>query len=149
MSLLIKTAVSVPVRIDIDQDTDAGRIKGHFTGHARIFSPDELQSFSEWTIRLSRHITALKADEPVPTVDDEFAGITAQNADENLLRRMYLRFEGLADGNGPVEGDEAFRQVCTGPLSFFLYRAASDAFWAYVRDRKAAREGNARPSPAR
>lgn len=109
MSLIIKTAKTLPVRIDIDIDTNAGRIKGYFTGHAIIRSKPELQGFSE-------ELQTLFAD-------------ADPKADEIVLRRMYERFEGLANESGELDGEAAFREILEGPYSVALTGAAMERYW--------------------
>ena len=77
MSLNIKAATTCPIRIDVDLDTDVGKVKGHFTGHARIRSKPELKAFSERLAKL--------ADEGV------------EDADGIILREMYTGFDGLSN----------------------------------------------------
>lgn len=126
MSLTTKVATTTPVKIEIDLDTNAGRIKGHFTGHARIRSKPQLKEFADRLQKLA---------------DDG-----ADDADGVILREMFTGFDGLANEDGPLTGDAAFEEVLNGPLSVPLTRLAMDAYWAQLNG---AREGNARPLRAR
>ena len=126
MTLVIKTAALTPVRIELDLQTDAGPIKGHFTGHARIRSKPELKAFADRLAKLAEDGT--------------------EDADGIILREMYDRFEGLGNESGPLTGDAAFEEVLNGKLSVHLTRLALDAYWAQLNG---AREGNGRPQRAR
>jgi hypothetical protein len=127
MSLILKAAKTTPIRIDIDIDTDAGRIKGHFTGHAHIRSKAQLKEFAERLGKLA---------------DDG----AAADADATILREMYERFDGLANESGPLSGDAAFSEILEGPLSVHLTRSALNAYWQHL---SGAREGNSQPARAR
>lgn len=109
MSLIIKSAKTMPVRIDVDIDTDAGRIKGHFTGHAVVRSKDELRQFSEELRDL------FESAEP--------------KADEIVLRKMYERFDGLANESGALDGEAAFQEVLAGRYSVALTASAMECYW--------------------
>ena len=126
MTLIVKTAKTSPVRIELDLDTDIGPIKGHFTGHARIRSKKQLMEFADSLAKLA---------EEAP-----------ENADETILREMFASFDGLGNESGPLSGDDAFVEVLTGLLSVHLTRLAMDAYWAHLGG---AREGNAPPRRAR
>ena len=144
MSFIIKAAKTAPVRIDIDMQTDAGRLKGYFTGHAFTHSKAEMAKLSDWINRLANYVKYLNGEEDAedPSAEDrnDFADVTPENADELMLRKLYARFEGLEDETGPLEGEAAFNAVLNGPLSLYLFRAASEAYWSHLAD---ARSGNA------
>jgi hypothetical protein len=130
MSLIIKTAKTTPIRIDIDLQTNEGQIKGHFTGHAFIRSKPQL-------LELQKRIDAITDD----------ATATALEREEKILREMYEKFDGLADESGELTGDAAFGAMITGPLSVHLTQAATEAYWAFLSGEK--RQGNSRRQPAR
>jgi hypothetical protein len=129
MSLIIKSAKTAPIRIEIDLETDQGAIKGYFTGHAYIRSKPQLAE-------LQQRFDAMAQQDMAPLV-----------AEEKILREMYARFEGLANEAGPIEGDAAFAELLQGPLSVHLAKAATDAYWSFLSG--SARQGNAPRSRAR
>lgn len=126
MSLIIKTAKTTPIKINIDLDTDAGPIKGFFTGHASIRSKAELKAFAERLAKLAE--------------DGD------SDADSTILHEMYEKFDGLENASGALTGEAAFSEILSGPLSVHLTRAATEAYWSHLAG---AREGNARPARAR
>lgn len=126
MTLTIKIAKTTPIRIDLDLQTDAGPIKGHFTGHARIRSKPELKAFADRLAKL--------ADDGV------------EDAESVILHEMYERFEGLGNEGGALTGEAAFDEILNGALSVHLTRLALDAYWLQLNG---GREGNGRPQRAR
>lgn len=130
MSLIIKTAKTTPIRIDIDLETNAGRIKGHFTGHAIIRTKPEI-------LELQERLSALAEQDDMSSLERE----------EKILREMFEGFDGLADESGELKGDAAFNALVRGPLSVQLTQAATDAFWSFLRGES--RQGNSRPPRGR
>lgn len=126
MSLIIKKASTIPVKIDIDITTDAGRIQGHFTGHAKVRSQPEMKAFAARLNELSKE--------------------NPDDGEDTLIRDMYTSFEGLANESGPLEGDAAFNEVLAGPLSAHLTRAAMEKYWESL---STSRAGNSPRRPGR
>jgi hypothetical protein len=127
--LIIKEAKTTPIRIDIDLQTDVGRVQGFFVGHGFIRTKPQMAELQE-------RLAALQ-DENMPPIERE----------ERILRELYESFDGLANASGEaLKGDEAFSAVTRGSLSVQLTQAASDAYWAFM---SGARQGNSRPARAR
>lgn len=126
MSLIVKAAATTPIRIELDLDTNDGRIKGHFTGHARIRSKPQLKEFADRLAKLAED------------------GV--EDADRIILTEMYESFDGLGNADGPLKGEAAFDEILSGPLSVHLTRLALDGYWSQLNG---GREGNVRPQRAR
>ncbi len=120
MSLILKKAKTTALTIAIDIATDAGRLTGEFTAHARLMTKKEAKALNERLI-------------------DEFSRGDIEDLDVALVKGFYERFEGIGNEDGALDDDAAMQAVLEGPYSGHLTSAAVQAFYAQYGE---ARQGN-------
>jgi hypothetical protein len=118
--LVIKKANTIEIKINLDVETDTGRLKGTFSGVARLISKP---AYRELLLRLT---------------DEQTRG-EIEDADEALIRAIYVRFDGLGNETGPLDGDAAFEEVLHGQFSQFLTTAVITEHTRHLQD---ASQGN-------
>ena len=116
--LVIKKANTIEVKINIDVDTDTGKLKGQFSGFARIISKP---AYRELLQKLTEQQTRGEIED----------------ADEALVRAIYERFEGLGNDDGALTGDAAFAEVLSGQYSQFLTTAVINEHTRTLQDASA------------
>lgn len=128
--LVIKKATTTPIRIPISIPTDAGRIEGHFTGHAIVRSKQAA------ALLVRDRLLAVKEKEGEADRLREEGNAEATYAmlqsihelEERAVRDMYASFEGLGNETGPLEGEAAFTEILTGQFSVQLTAAVQGAY---------------------
>lgn len=115
MSLIIKKANTIEIKISLDVETDTGRLKGSFSGIARIISKPAYREL----------LTKLTEDQASGVIED---------ADEALIRAIYVRFDGLGNEAGALDGDAAFEEVLHGQFSQFLTTAVITEHTRHLQD---------------
>lgn len=94
-----------PIRVNVQTSAASG----YFTGHAHVSTRAECE--------------ALRS----AVIDGEY-----EDRDEELLRKMYDRFDGFGDADG-------FAEILNGTASAYLYPAATGAYFEQFGE---ARRGN-------
>lgn len=109
-----KKVDTAPLKITVCIPPENPVLKGYFTGNAIIRDKPTIKAFQERC-----------ENEEVP--------------EEEVLRWMYIGFDGLANDAGYCEGEAAFSEILTGVNSAYLTHAAAQAYWIQYGE---ARQGN-------
>lgn len=125
--LKIKKVDLVPITIKIEIDSNPP-VKGSFIGYAKVRSKPENKALLE---RIEKLGTSAVNEED-------------KEADEQLIRELYTRFEGIGNDNGPCEGEAAFAEVLTGELSSYLAPAAVGAYYDHYGEARLGNSGRRR-----
>lgn len=124
MFTVTKKVLTTPIKISVAIPPENPQIKGSFIGHARVRTKGENKAL-------------LQRFDPYEGEGD---------ADEVLIRELYERFEGIANEDGELTGDAAFKELLTGPLSAYLVPAVIQAYYEQYGE---ARQGNSKRSRGR
>jgi hypothetical protein len=111
-TLITKVIATAALTINIAIPPEKPTIQGCFIGHAIIRSKPEQQKLLD------------RVD------NNEF------ETEEQVLREMFTGFDGIGreGSDQALEGEEAWTELLTGPLSAFLMSAAMQAYFATYGD---------------
>jgi hypothetical protein len=111
-TLITKVIATAELPIDVSIPDGKTTLKGRFIGHSIIRSKPEQQKLLD------------RVD------NNEF------DTEEQVLREMFTGFDGIGreGSDQALEGDDAWAEVLTGPLSSFLVPAAMQGYFAQYGD---------------
>ncbi|MHB8679004.1 MAG: hypothetical protein ACYC7G_04620 [Rudaea sp.] len=115
VTLTVKKVETAPIKIQVDLNTDAGRITGYITGHAKIRSKAENVAFGE------------------KLTNGDFPD------DISVLREMYASVDGLGDDSGPIEGEAVWDFLQNDRIGSYIVPGLIKAYFSQYNE---ARVGN-------